>query len=238
MIEPLLDAMTLDGNPPGLERFDWGRPAAEIVAESMDADGAHDAGHLGRVLRNARRIVRKESHRTGEIDWEVLLAAVLFHDVVNLPKDDDHRVEASTLSAERAVEFFEGRSGFGEPRLNLLYECIRRHSFSLSAEPESLEAAIVRDADRLEAIGAVGIARTFYVSATMDGAISHPSDPFADERERDDTQFAVDHFFEKLLQLRGDFLTDAGREMAQRRHDVLVAFLDQFADEVGAELDL
>ncbi|MFB6351880.1 MAG: HD domain-containing protein [Bradymonadaceae bacterium] len=226
----------LDGEPPfpGLAAYEWGPEAARVVAEAMATDGAHDAGHLGRVFASARTIAAGERDAGREIDWEVVVAAVLFHDVVNLPKDAPDRASASARSAERARLFFDGRGGFDEGQMALLGEAIERHSFSQDRVPESLEARIVCDADRLEAIGAVGIARTFYVSGTMEGQIAHPSDPFADERALDDTSYAVDHFFEKLLALKDEFLTATGREMAERRHEVLVEFLEEFGEEVGA----
>ena len=229
----LLESLDADPPYPGLADFSWGEEAASVVADMMATDGAHDAGHLGRVFANARSIAIGERERGEAPDWEVIAAAVLFHDVVNLAKDDPRRADASELSAERAAAFFDGRGVFDGEQTDLLREAITRHSFSQDREPESLEAQIVCDADRLEAIGAVGIARTFYVSATMGGQIAHPTDPFAEERERDDTAYAIDHFYEKLLQLRRDFFTATGTQMAERRHDYIVGFLEEFADEIG-----
>ena len=225
--------MDASGEFPGLGSFEWGESAARVVCETMASDGAHDAAHLGRVFESARKIGRGEAASGREFDWEVVVAAVLFHDVVNLSKDSEERDEASARSARRAVEFFDRRPGFDEGRLELLSEAVERHSFSRGLEPQSLEAAILRDADRLDTLGAVGLARVFYVSGTMEGAIHHPLDPFAEKRERDDTAYAIDHFFEKLLHLRDDFLTPTARRMAEERHDYLVEFLDRFADEVG-----
>ena len=216
--------------------FNWAEPAAEAVAERMERDGAHDVGHILRVLENARKIADGERAAGRTVDWEVVAAAVLFHDAVNLPKDSPRRSEASAMAAELAVGFFRERGTFGEGRLDLVRRAIERHSFSRGESPESLEARIVQEADRLEATGAVGLARTFYVSATMEGQISHPTDPFAEERERDDTAYAIDHFFEKLLLLKDGFQTETGRRMADQRHEVLVGFLEQFSRETGVSL--
>ncbi len=231
MVEDLLTLLEGDERYPGLEEFDWGREAAEAVAGEMATDGAHDAAHLGRVFANARAIAEGEAERGREADWEVVAAAVLFHDAVNLPKDAPERAEASSRSAEFARDFFDSRSLFEPERLALVAEAIERHSYSQDRTPESLEAKIVCDADRLEALGAVGIARVFHVCGTMDGEISHPTDPFAKQRELDDTRFAIDHFFEKLLELREEFLTPAGRTIADDRHAFLLDFLEQFAAE-------
>lgn len=235
MNQMLLDSLDAEPPFPGLTHYAWGPEAARVVADAMATDGAHDAGHLGRVFANARTIAAGEREAGRTVDWEVVVAAVLFHDVVNLPKDAPERASASAQSAERAAAFFEGRGVFDERQMPLLKEAIARHSYSQDREPESLEAKIVCDADNLEAIGAVGIARTFYVSGTMEGQIAHPSDPFGVERELDDTAYAVDHFFEKLLRLKEQFLTATGREMAERRHEYIVGFLEEFGEEIGGD---
>jgi len=231
----LHEALAFEGTPPGLNGFDWGREAAERVEERMRSDGAHDAGHLARVYQNARRIARGERTRGEHLDWEVVAAAVVFHDVVNAPKDSDARADASARSAKVAEDFFEVRDLLGDERRELVCEAIEQHSYSRGLEPNSAESAILQDADRLEAIGAVGAARCFWVSGSMDGGLAHPTDPFARARDRDDTAFAVDHFFEKLLELRGTFRTATGRRLAEERHRFLVDFLEQFADEVGVD---
>jgi uncharacterized protein len=234
MVDELVALLGGEAPFPGIADFPWGREAARIVAGDMATDGAHDATHLGRVFNNARRITEGETERGGEVDWEIVAAAVLFHDAVNLPKDAPDRASASARSAELAREFFEGREGFEPGRLELVGEAIVSHSYSQEREPESREAKIVCDADRLDALGAAGLARVFYVSGSMDGEISHPTDPFAETRELDDTQYAIDHFFEKLLKLREQFWTATGREMADQRHEYLVEFLERFRVECQA----
>lgn len=231
MVDELVELLDGEAPFPGIAEFGWGREAVRVVGGEMATDGAHDATHLGRVFANARRITKCETQRGGEVDWEVVAAAVLFHDAVNLPKDAPERASASARSADLAREFFANRGGFGAGRLELLGEAIVCHSYSQDRQPESLEAQIVCDADRLDALGAAGLARVFYVSGSMDGEISHPTDPFAEGRELDDTQYAIDHFFEKLLQLRADFWTATGREMADERHEYLVDFLERFRAE-------
>lgn len=91
------------------------------------------------------------------------------------------------------------------------------------------------DADRLESLGAFGIARTFYVSGVMGRSILDQSDPFAERRELDDLEFALDHFPAKLLKLRERMTTQTGREMAEQRHRFLEVFLDQVRLEVQDE---
>ncbi|MFB6264370.1 MAG: HD domain-containing protein [Bradymonadaceae bacterium] len=216
------------------EVFDlaWIRTAVPFVEEEMATDGSHDQGHLLRVMRNARAICRGESESGHDPDRDVVAAAVLAHDLVNLPKDHPERETASTRSAEKACEFYQVLGIFDQSQLDRIYEAIERHSFSRDLEPESLEAEIVSDADDLDALGAVGIARTFHVSGAIGGRICHPVDPFGEERALDDSTFAVDHFFEKLLELPGRFHTDTGREMARRRADYMEGYLDRLSEEV------
>ena len=231
MVDELVALLDGEAPFPGIADFAWGREAARLVAEEMTTDGAHDATHLGRVFANACRITAGERQRGVQVDWEVVAAAVLFHDAVNLPKDSPERASASARSAELARAFFENRGGVEAGRLELMSEAIVCHSYSQDREPESVEAKIVCDADQLDALGAAGLARVFYVSGSMDGEISHPIDPFGETRELDDTQYAIDHFFEKLLQLREQFRTATGRELADERHDYLVDFLERFRAE-------
>lgn len=205
---------------------DWWNDAVDHVDDIMAQDGGHDWGHIWRVLKAAHDIAQHEP----PCDLEVVSAAVLFHDVVNLPKDSPDRHLASTKSADVAVAYFQ--DAFDTPRLELLHEAIRCHSYSAGLPPETLEAKIVSDADKFEALGAFGIARTFYVSGLMKRTIVHPFDPFAKDRPLDDAEYAVDHFFRKLLKLESRFYTARGREVARQRIVVLESFLEQLESEM------
>lgn len=213
--------------------FDWATEAAALVDAEMDTDGSHDAGHLLRVVGNCERIIDGERRAGRAPDRQVILAAALLHDLVNVPKDSDDRDKASLYSARRAVEFFRGTDTFDEAQLELLFEAIETHSYSRGVPPESLEAKIVCDADRLEVLGAIGLARVFHVGGQLDRPIAHPVDPFAEDRELDDSRYAIDHFFRKLLKVRDRMRTETGRALADRRHERLVDYLRAFADEVG-----
>lgn len=206
--------------------FDWCPRALAALDEQMERDGGHDYAHLARVMTNAHRIWQGE-----EADWEVIAAAVIFHDAVNLPKDHPERSQASSASAEFAARVLE--EDFETERLELVASAIREHSYSSGFTPQSTEAQIVCDADRLEAIGAVGIARTFYVSGMLGRSIAHMGDPWGEDRELDDAEYGVDHFFEKLLHVAGTMGTKTGKSMARERHDYLVGFLDELGQELG-----
>lgn len=222
----------LDAITPLIDR-PWVEPTVALLAEQMGESGSHDFGHLLRVLRNAARIVEGEREEGIEVDWEALAAAAILHDVVDLPKDHPERHLASTKSARAAVDHYAALDAFDRGRLDTIRHAIRAHSFSAGIAAESAEAKILCDADRLEALGAFGIARVFYVSGELHRTICDMNDPFADGRELDDLEYAVDHFFEKLLKLKDRFYTATGRSIASQRHAFMEGFLEQLGDEIA-----
>jgi uncharacterized protein len=111
-------------------------------------------------------------------------------------------------------------------------DAIRAHSYSAGLTPGSLEGRILQDADRLDAIGAVGIARCFYTAGRMGSKLYDALDPQGKERDLDDRRYALDHFPMKLLRLATGFQTQAGSRMAQERHSRLQAFYDVFRAEL------
>jgi uncharacterized protein len=190
-------------------------------------DGAHDLSHILRVWRNAEAIARTEP----ACDVELIVAAVLLHDCVAVEKNSPLRPQASRLAAERARGIVAGL-GWSQPRVDALAHAIEAHSFSAGITPETLEARILQDADRLDAIGAIGIARCFYVGGRMGSALYHSDDLDAASRPLDDRQFAFDHFAAKLFRLADGFLTPAGQAMAQERVATMQRFVDAFREEV------
>ncbi len=192
-------------------------------------DSAHDMSHLQRVWKHCDWINREDGL---EVEPLVLMAAAYFHDIVNVPKDSSDRSQASSLAAERAKQLL-GELSFPETCMEETLEAIRCHSFSAQLEAKSRAAQIVQDADRLEALGALGIARVFYVAGQMNSRLFDPADPFANERELDDRRYALDHFFVKLLRLKSSMHTDAGR----RRAKELTSRLENFIEDLGEELE-
>lgn len=195
------------------------------------ADAAHDLAHADRVWRVASAIAVEEGQPTGQ----VLMAACYLHDLVSLPKGHAERHLASRHSAKAAGPVLR-RLGFSDEQCAATAHAIEAHSFSAGIEPVSVEAKILRDADRLEAMGAVGLARCFAVSGALGRALFDGDDPFAKARPLNDRAFAVDHFAEKLLKLPETMLTGAGRRMAVARAAVMRRYLDDLADELGVDL--
>jgi len=203
---------------------------AETAARHLDeVDGAHDAAHLTRVWRNAQDILKQVDDT---VDMEVLVAACLLHDCVQVEKDSPLRNQASRLSAQKAREIVTPFH-WSEPRMSNLDHAISSHSFSAGIIPSSIEAKILQDADRLDALGAVGVARCFFVSGRMGRPLYDLGDPCAERRELDDVAFTLDHFEVKLLRLAGTFQTESGKAIAQARTKIMRAFVEEFVEEIG-----
>lgn len=200
--------------------------ARRWVRERMDESAGHDWGHIERVVTNAQRLADEEG-----ADRLVVELAAWMHDVVNLAKDDARRAMASTKSAEAAGKWLEGK--LNADRIELVCEAIRCHSFSAGLPPESLEAKVVSDADNLDAIGAIGIARVFEVGGASGRPTLASDDPFCRKREPDDSRFTLDHFYTKLLRLGDRFYTDSGRRQAQQRLRFMRQYLETLKAEVG-----
>ncbi len=201
--------------------------AAQLIPHATEGDdGSHDIAHILRVFKNAMRI-----HTTEGGDGEVLAAAVLLHDCVSVEKNSPLRNQASRLAAEKASGILAGL-GWSDEKIAAVAHAITTHSFSANIAPETLEAKILQDADRLDAIGMVGAARCFYIAGRMGSGLYDPADPLAKDRPLDDKAFAIDHFPIKLFKLADGFQTATGRALATERHERLKTVLDLFLDEI------
>lgn len=201
--------------------------AAQLVGHAAgDDDGAHDMAHILRVFHNALRIHADEGG-----DGEILAAAVLLHDCVSLPKNHPDRAHSSRFAAEKAGDILN-ELGWAPERIAAVAHAILTHSFSANLAPETLEAKILQDADRLDSLGAIGIARTFYTAGRMGSKLYEPVDPKGDHRALDDKMFSLDHFEVKLLRLAEGFQTRTGQNLAAERHRRLAEFRTLFLDEI------
>jgi uncharacterized protein len=115
----------------------------------------------------------------------------------------------------------------------LVAAMIRDHAFSKGVVPDTIEGRILQDADRLDAIGAIGIARCFASCAEMGSAFYDTEDPLAQRRPLDDKRFGLDHFEKKLLRLEGGMHTDAAKVLARERTQVMQVFLRAMRHEIG-----
>ncbi|SFU51324.1 HD domain-containing protein [Pseudoduganella namucuonensis] len=207
----------------------WHPRLVALASGAAGDDGAHDTNHLHRVWRNATLLMDDNP----EADALVVLAACYLHDLVNLPKNHPERHLASRQAARLASRQL-AELGFPSDRLSAVAHAIETHSFSAGIPPETIEAKIVQDADRLDALGAVGLARMFYTAGRMGAALAHADDPMALQRELDDKAYSLDHIDVKLATLPAKMQTAAGRRLGERRLRELVAFRDSFIAEWAA----
>jgi uncharacterized protein len=201
----------------------------EFLSERMASDPAHDISHIRRVVRNTLRLTEAEGG-----DPAVTLPAAWLHVCVSVAKDSPLRSQASKLAAQEAVRFLDSID-YPADFLPGIHHAIEAHSFSAAIDTETLEARIVQDADRLEAIGAIGIARCLLTGGSMGTPLYDHSDPFARKRAPDDRRFTLDHFYCKLMGLAETMKTEGGRMEAVKRTDYMREFLQQLADEIGVD---
>ena len=209
----------------------WGARCRAHLAAQPGADAAHDLAHSARVVAWAERLARDEG-----ADRAVVVPAAWLHDAVHVPKTHPDRARASRLAADAARGWLAAE-GYPADRLDAVAHAIEAHSYTAGVPPETAEARVVQDADRLDALGAVGIARCYAMSGVFGSALAHPTDPVPSEppgRELDDRRWATDHFFVKLLGLPATMRTAAGRAEAERRAAFMRAFLDRLRRESGA----
>jgi uncharacterized protein len=203
------------------------RALLAAVRDRTAYDPAHDHEH---ALRVALWVLRLGGD---EVDAREAVAAALLHDVVTLPKNHPERASAGERSAAAAAPALRAQ-GFDEAAVERVASAIRDHGFSRGAVPGGPLGRALQDADRLEALGAIGLLRCIGSGATLGAAWFDPDDPWAERRQRDDGRYAVDHFFTKLLALPATMLTGEGRREAERRVKLLRDFLERLAEELGA----
>lgn len=205
---------------------------ATLLAETRGREAAQDHQDATHDLAHALRVAEWTLRLGGaEIAAREAVAAALLHDVVNPPKDSPERATASERSAALARERLPAL-GFAPEEVARIADAIRDHSFSRGAMPTTALGRALQDADRLEALGAIGLLRCISTGVRMHGAWFHADDPWAEGRPLDDARYSVDHFFTKLLRLPATMCTEAGRAEAKRR----AAFLKEFLARLGHEL--
>lgn len=195
----------------------------KIVAKN---DPAHDFEHILRVYKNAEKICKTE-----KADKKLVLSAVLLHDIVSFPKSDTRSKIASTKSAIKAKKILK-RFNFSMTEIKIIMDAIESHSFSKNKKPKTLEGKILQDADRLDALGSIGIARTFAVGGGENRSFYNKNDPFCSNRKPDDQKWTVDHFYKKLLLLQTRMNTRFAKNEAKRRTKILKKFLNDLKKEI------
>lgn len=205
----------------------WEEKFQNKISEIASAeDPAHDLLHFQRVVSMAKNLCEKENGRP-----EVVVPAAWLHDFVIVPKNSPLRSQASRLAAQKAVEYLKSMN-YPEEYLADIAHAIEGHSFSANIEVKTIEAKIVQDADRLDGIGAIGIARCFATAGLLKRPFYSADDPFCDSREPNDAIFTIDHFYKKLFKTAETLKTVAGREEGVRRVEAMKIFLSTLRQEI------
>jgi uncharacterized protein len=190
---------------------------------------AHDFEHIIRVYKNAEMISKQEE----SVDLDIVLAAALLHDLVVYPKGSSKTINSADDSAEIAKKILLEYKNYPREKIEKVADAIRTHSYSKRLIPETLEGKILQDADRLDAIGAIGIARTFSVGGSENRSLYNPTDPFCEsERQLDDTQWTLDHIKKKLMILKNSMHTKTAKKIAEERTEFMELFLNQLRKEI------
>ena len=196
------------------------------VKDILENDPAHDYQHVMRVYRNAKKICHDEN-----VDSKLVLCAALLHDVVSYPKSDKRSKLSSIESAIKGKKILK-KFNFPEHEIKIISDAIEDHSFSRNVVPKTIEGKILQDADRLDALGSIGLARVFATSGSLNRAFYHPDDPFCENRNPDDGVWTLDHFFQKLLKIDALMNTKSAKIEARKRTIVMKSFLEQLRKEI------
>lgn len=198
----------------------------KFIELEMQQDLAHDLNHVSRVVKTAKSLCESEGAKL-----EIVLPAAYLHDCFSFAKNHPERASSSKIASEKALAYLD-KIGYPPALFPEISHAIIAHSFSANIKPETLEAQIVQDADRLDALGAIGIARCLQVSTSLGVDLYHPSDPFAQSRELDDKQHCIDHFYVKLLNLKKSMNTSSAKAEAERRTAFMLEYLKQLDSEI------
>lgn len=205
------------------------RDLYQFIEEVMSGDAAHDIAHILRVVNSAKQICNFE-----EGNEAVVIPAAWLHDCYVVPKNHPDRSQGAVLSADRAIQFLKSIN-YDPELLPQIHHAIMAHSYSAGVIPQTLEAKIVQDADRLDALGAIGLARMFQVGGSFNSDIYHFDDPFCIDRTPDEKKYTIDHIYEKLFKLKALLHTDAAKAEAVKREQFIKQFLKQLSGEIGVD---
>ncbi len=198
----------------------------DFAQQEMTQDAAHDISHIKRVVKTAKALCIQEQAKL-----EVVLPAAYLHDCFTFPKNHPDRAQSSKMAADKAIAFLKSID-YPTSYLDEIHHAIVTHSYSANITPETLEAQIVQDADRLDSLGAIGIARCLYVGQSFNAELYNHEDPFANQRDLDDKHYSVDHFYVKLFKLAETMNTESAKLEANKRTDYMRGFLEQLGTEV------
>ena len=198
-----------------------------FIKKEMIQDPAHDINHILRVVKTAKELCEREKGKL-----QIVLPAAYLHDCFFFPKNHPDRAKSSEMAADKAIQFLK-TINYPEAYFGDIHHAIMAHSFSANIKPRTLEAQIVQDADRLDSLGAIGIARCLQVNTILGLQFYNSEDTFCEHRKPDDAQYAVDHFYVKLFKLAETMNTESAKLEAQSRTQFMRNFLYQLETEVS-----
>jgi len=193
-------------------------------------DPSHDILHVRRVVSASQKIAKEE-----KADLEVVTLAAYLHDCEYVSKSSPLRSKASSLSADKAVSLLKSWGLEEATVLEKIHTAVKAHSYSANIKATSLEAKIVQDADRLDAIGAIGTCRALVFGGLSKRPIYNEEDPFCDARKPDDYKNTLDHFYVKLLKLYDKLNTESAKAEGLKRLNAMKVFLDELKRELLAD---
>jgi uncharacterized protein len=223
---PAMAQTALQASPQGDSGL-LGRITERAREGTSSSDPTHDWSHVERVAESVRVIATAEG-----ADLLVATAAALLHELVNLPKSDPQSHRAAERCAIAARDVLARLNAPGA-MIDRVAVCIEEHPFSRGSSPSSIESAVLQDADRLDAIGAIGIARCLATAGTIGRTFYSPEDPFCRTRQPDDQHWALDHFYRKLLGIPDRLNTATARRLAKPRIQAMRAWLQALEAEIG-----
>ncbi len=201
-------------------------PFMQVARERSSKGTAHDFLHIERVLKNAQLIIYEVA-----ADAEVIIPAILLHELFNYPKSHPNSRYSGDICADQAGEILD-RFHYPIAKRDKVLDCIRFHSFSRGVNPYHIEGKVVQDADRLDAIGAIGIARLFATCAEINTPFYNSSDPFGENRALSDKDYGLDHFFTKLFDIVHGMHTIPAQRMALQRTEFMKQYIQQLRCEI------
>lgn len=191
-------------------------------------DSAHDKEHIYRVLYQALRIAGTEQ----KVDYDILIAACLLHDIGRKEQQENPKLCHAAVGSEKAMAFLMAH-GWEKQRAEHVKECILTHRFKKNQSPQSVEARILFDADKLDATGTIGIARTLvYAGMVSDPLYSCLPDGTVSDGENDKTPSFFQEYKYKLEKLYTNFCTEEGRRLAEERQESAISFYESMYKEV------
>jgi uncharacterized protein len=207
-------------------------PALEIIrkrSEEFLKHSHHSKSHVDRVYNMAVRIGQEEG-----ADLEIIKAAVLLHDIARAKEDEGEIDDHATEGAKMARKILE-ESGFPKEKIAEVVHCIEVHRFRKGAEARSLEAKILQDADRLDILGAIGLARVFARGGWANLPIH---DPLIPPKPRYDGKSltSINHIYEKILKAKETMNTKTAKRIAEGRHEFVEQFVERFLKEWNGQL--